>query len=174
MFIVEYIALGGCVVIVVYICIQSCRKEYNAHTETQYTTAEPSDTQQMYNPSYREDDPSSSEDNTNSDNEHVVLPVEPETHLPYYNRTAFQKDFIIEQGTVCWEISSDDIQQTPLECVICLDSFHVGDVVRRLPCLHQYHRHCIDTWFSLQHTIYQCECPICHHSLVTTPARFSR
>lgn len=36
-------------------------------------------------------------------------------------------------GTTC-ELSS---------CVICLDSFASGDILRRLPCNHEYHRDCI-------------------------------
>lgn len=36
-------------------------------------------------------------------------------------------------GTTC-ELTS---------CVICLDNFAAGDVLRRLPCNHEYHRDCI-------------------------------
>jgi hypothetical protein len=36
-------------------------------------------------------------------------------------------------GTTC-ELSS---------CVICLDSFATGDILRCLPCNHEYHRDCI-------------------------------
>lgn len=32
------------------------------------------------------------------------------------------------------------------ECVICMIEFNKGDSIRFLPCLHTYHRHCIDNW----------------------------
>ena len=32
------------------------------------------------------------------------------------------------------------------ECVICMNEFLVGDIVRYLPCLHIYHTVCIDDW----------------------------
>eukprot|EP00002_Diphylleia_rotans_P035590 TRINITY_DN7781_c0_g1_i2.p1 TRINITY_DN7781_c0_g1~~TRINITY_DN7781_c0_g1_i2.p1 ORF type:complete len:214 (+),score=34.35 TRINITY_DN7781_c0_g1_i2:54-695(+) len=43
-------------------------------------------------------------------------------------------------------------------CVICIEAFRRGEVVRTLPCLHQFHAPCIDQWLSL-HAI----CPICKH-----------
>lgn len=31
-------------------------------------------------------------------------------------------------------------------CAVCLDGFHVDELVRLLPCNHLYHRHCIDPY----------------------------
>eukprot|EP00965_Chrysotila_dentata_P092696 3059737-Pleurochrysis_carterae.AAC.1 len=33
-------------------------------------------------------------------------------------------------------------------CCICLESFSFGDCVRRLPCKHIFHEHCIDEWLT--------------------------
>ena len=46
------------------------------------------------------------------------------------------------------------------ECTICLESFRTGDNIRILPCFHQYHKKCIDTWLGQEET-----CPICKSSI---------
>lgn len=41
-------------------------------------------------------------------------------------------------------------------CAVCIEPYKVSDVVRILPCLHQFHRSCIDPWLLDQRT-----CPMC-------------
>lgn len=48
--------------------------------------------------------------------------------------------------------SSDD----ELTCSVCLEQVSVGEVIRTLPCLHQFHANCIDPWLRQQGT-----CPVC-------------
>ncbi|GLT89056.1 hypothetical protein SLE2022_070590 [Rubroshorea leprosula] len=43
-----------------------------------------------------------------------------------------------------------------LTCSVCLEQVNVGDLVRSLPCLHQFHANCIDPWLRQQGT-----CPVC-------------
>lgn len=44
----------------------------------------------------------------------------------------------------------------PLTCAICLESLAPAEEARILPCLHQFHRPCIDRWLA-DHSI----CPVC-------------
>ncbi|KAM0830467.1 hypothetical protein ACQ4PT_066187 [Festuca glaucescens] len=48
------------------------------------------------------------------------------------------------------------IPEDELTCSICLEQVGVGDLLRSLPCLHQFHVNCIDPWLRQQGT-----CPVC-------------
>lgn len=41
-------------------------------------------------------------------------------------------------------------------CAVCLDGYKAGDVVRILPCQHEFHKMCIDPWLVEHRT-----CPMC-------------
>ncbi|XP_028788401.1 E3 ubiquitin-protein ligase SDIR1-like [Neltuma alba] len=43
-----------------------------------------------------------------------------------------------------------------LTCTICLEQVKRGELVRSLPCLHQFHTNCIDPWLRQQ-----AKCPVC-------------
>ncbi|EEY65163.1 RING Finger Ubiquitin ligase, putative [Phytophthora infestans T30-4] len=43
-------------------------------------------------------------------------------------------------------------------CAVCCDEFEAEEEVRALPCLHFYHRECIDQWLMCHR-----QCPICKH-----------
>lgn len=58
------------------------------------------------------------------------------------------------------EVKQDASNAKSLEddmtCTVCLEHVKRGDLLRTLPCLHQFHVNCIDPWLSQQGT-----CPVC-------------
>uniref|UniRef100_A0A0X3NWA5 RING finger protein 11 n=1 Tax=Schistocephalus solidus TaxID=70667 RepID=A0A0X3NWA5_SCHSO len=67
-------------------------------------------------------------------------------------------------------LTFDDSKREMLsECVICMCDYELGDELRCLPCMHTFHRACIDDWLMRSLT-----CPSCLEELkpppiVTTP-----
>ncbi|XP_069747568.1 E3 ubiquitin-protein ligase RNF6 isoform X2 [Narcine bancroftii] len=46
-------------------------------------------------------------------------------------------------------------------CSVCINDYAVGNKLRRLPCAHEFHIHCIDRWLSENST-----CPICRQPIM--------
>lgn len=52
-------------------------------------------------------------------------------------------------------------------CVICMGDFSVGEQLRILPCMHSYHKDCIDDWLMRSFTCPSCMEPV-DAALLTT------
>lgn len=46
-------------------------------------------------------------------------------------------------------------------CSVCISDYVVGNKLRQLPCLHEFHIHCIDRWLSEN-----CTCPVCRRPVL--------
>ncbi|XP_036455076.1 RING finger protein 215 [Colossoma macropomum] len=46
-------------------------------------------------------------------------------------------------------------------CAVCLEQYNNNQCLRVLPCLHEFHRDCVDPWLLLQQT-----CPLCKRSVL--------
>lgn len=57
--------------------------------------------------------------------------------------------------------SNNDTENS--QCMICVEPFGRGETLRTLPCLHRYHKKCIDEWLHRSST-----CPICKHDVTET------
>ncbi|KAG9442641.1 hypothetical protein H6P81_018495 [Aristolochia fimbriata] len=49
----------------------------------------------------------------------------------------------------------------PEACAICLEDYRDGDSLRVLPCKHEYHTVCVDSWLTSWGTC----CPLCKHDM---------
>lgn len=52
------------------------------------------------------------------------------------------------------------VMEEELTCSVCLEQVVDGEIVRTLPCVHQFHSACIDQWLRQQAT-----CPVCKFRL---------
>ena len=59
--------------------------------------------------------------------------------------------------TAIWDSRKTNVTR---ECQICCEPILDGDVIRTLPCLHQYHCKCVDKWLAIHGT-----CPECRHPI---------
>lgn len=50
--------------------------------------------------------------------------------------------------------------KSKVTCTICLSLFKEGKRIKTLPCFHQFHKRCIDTWLETS-----CLCPVCKESI---------
>ena len=59
-------------------------------------------------------------------------------------------------------VSEADAQQDlQSQCVLCLDAFAEGEIIRWLPCAHCFHRGCIDHWLLTTQRHRARSCPLC-------------
>ncbi|KAL0555931.1 hypothetical protein IC582_004434 [Cucumis melo] len=59
-------------------------------------------------------------------------------------------------------VGSTKTSEDELTCSVCLEQVNVGELIRSLPCLHQFHANCIDPWLRQQGT-----CPVCKFRAVS-------
>lgn len=62
-------------------------------------------------------------------------------------------DVVVTEGL----LSIDEAQ-----CSVCMDTFQMGTVAKKMPCSHVYHKDCILPWLELHNS-----CPVCRYELPT-------
>ncbi|WVZ84627.1 hypothetical protein U9M48_031639 [Paspalum notatum var. saurae] len=74
------------------------------------------------------------------------------------NQPPYVKKHVVEKlpcSAYSAPYSIEDNFQEP--CAICLEDYNNGDILRHLPCKHEFHKICIDSWLTKWGTF----CPIC-------------
>jgi hypothetical protein len=67
-------------------------------------------------------------------------------------------------------LKKDDLEAKDFfdTCAVCIENYRVEDIVRILPCKHQFHKSCIDQWLLEKRTCPMCKMDILkHYGLVT-------
>jgi len=70
------------------------------------------------------------------------------------------EDLNIELHQFVYEENEGDSNQCYFDqksCVVCQSDYIVGDTLASLPCLHNFHSHCIEPWLQQRQV-----CPICN------------
>lgn len=57
--------------------------------------------------------------------------------------------------------------QTQETCAICLEDYKDGEILKVLPCRHEFHSSCVVSWLTKSGTF----CPVCKHDLGTKQSR---
>ncbi|OMJ13859.1 E3 ubiquitin-protein ligase SDIR1 [Smittium culicis] len=58
-------------------------------------------------------------------------------------------------------IESNKNNSEDSECLICFETINVGDFIRLIPCLHRFHKGCLDNWLTSRSG----SCPNCRYDL---------
>ncbi|CAK9275153.1 unnamed protein product [Sphagnum jensenii] len=88
-----------------------------------------------------------------------VLPT-PHSQLRQSYGLSLYQPFVVQKSSAEGEKLRLDEELT---CSICLEQVKDGELVRSLPCVHQFHSMCIDQWLKQQAT-----CPVCKFRLGTS------
>lgn len=73
------------------------------------------------------------------------------------------EDIVINLPTVTY--NNEMFGEGTPSCVVCLEEYQEGDVLRQLPCNHHSHKNCLDPWLSMRGT-----CPLCIQPISTPPS----
>ncbi|KAI4839905.1 hypothetical protein E4T44_07986 [Aureobasidium sp. EXF-8845] len=98
---------------------------------------------------------------------HAILDSE---YVPYIQTTdaiyeaAVEREFADWRSE--WELKFPDLFIGHAICTICLDPIGDQEIIRGLPCLHVFHKGCMDTWLEALHVT----CPLCKQDILKSPS----
>ncbi|KAM5546790.1 receptor [Rosa sericea] len=71
----------------------------------------------------------------------------------------------VVEALPCFTFSSARLGECHSEetCAICLENYKDGEILKVLPCQHEFHSSCVDSWLTKWGTC----CPVCKHDMKT-------
>ena len=78
----------------------------------------------------------------------TLLPTSTQTEIKPVKKSELIKQPILKRVPIFYHICR--------KCTVCLNEFKNCQLLRRLPCLHAFHRKCIDNWLKESS-----QCPVC-------------
>ncbi|PRQ47396.1 putative transcription factor C2H2 family [Rosa chinensis] len=71
----------------------------------------------------------------------------------------------VVEALPCFTFSSARLGECHSEetCAICLENYKDGEILKVLPCQHEFHSSCVDSWLTKWGTC----CPVCKHDMRT-------
>ncbi|XP_020587617.1 uncharacterized protein LOC110029600 isoform X1 [Phalaenopsis equestris] len=97
--------------------------------------------------------------------ENNMLEYDDITSNDSFNETDYEMQFNPD-GSIIQHVGSAEINSLPVSliqndnnkeaCAVCLEIPSVGETMRHLPCLHKFHKMCIDAWLKRKPS-----CPVC-------------
>lgn len=82
-------------------------------------------------------------------------------------RRGLTKEQIDNLSTRNYEHNSTDAELGKI-CSVCISDYVTGNKLRQLPCMHEFHIHCIDRWLSEN-----CTCPVCRQPVLGSSTALS-
>jgi hypothetical protein len=59
---------------------------------------------------------------------------------------------MLNRNLLCFRYSSEGSDTDQTVCVVCMCDFEARQLVRVLPCAHEFHAKCVDKWLKVKHT----------------------
>lgn len=138
------------------------------HRQAQQDSTEMIGENEITQPQNRSSDSRNSRQLRNSSNfvETGTLPIFRLVHFFLLNESngdqicGLTKEQIDNLSTRNYEHSDIDSQLGKI-CSVCISDYVTGNKLRQLPCMHEFHIHCIDRWLSENRT-----CPVCRQPVL--------
>ncbi|XP_078355742.1 RING finger protein 215-like [Oculina patagonica] len=74
----------------------------------------------------------------------------------------------VRQSCCSSSIHAEQERRDSEVCAVCLDEFHSNQLVRTLPCDHEFHYECVDRWLLAKRT-----CPLCKGNIIERLSRLN-